>query len=63
MRRHGDTATLVVEDDGVGRDSGRPPTGTGLGTQIVAAMASNLGSEVVFDGKHAGTSARLAFPI
>jgi two-component sensor histidine kinase len=40
---------LVVEDDGRGADPDAPPTGTGLGTQIIRAMAETLGATVAVD--------------
>jgi two-component sensor histidine kinase/CHASE3 domain sensor protein len=54
-------AELVVEDDGVGRDAGSPPKGTGLGTRIVNAMARTIGAEVEYFVRHPGCGARLAF--
>lgn len=56
-------AQLTVEDDGVGRTDGTPAKGTGLGTRIVKAMASNLGAEIAYLNRNPGTSARLTFPI
>jgi two-component sensor histidine kinase len=54
-------AELVVEDDGVGRDAGSPPKGTGLGSRIVNAMARTIGAEVEYFVRHPGCGARLAF--
>jgi two-component sensor histidine kinase len=54
-------AELVVEDDGVGRDTDSPPRGTGLGTRIVNAMARTIGAEVEYFVRHPGCGARLAF--
>jgi two-component sensor histidine kinase len=52
---------VAVEDDGVGwRGSGKP-TGTGLGSRIIEAMAANLGSTVRFDDAHKGTRVVLTF--
>jgi two-component sensor histidine kinase/CheY-like chemotaxis protein len=42
----GNDFRLVVEDDGRGADPAAPPTGTGLGTQIIRAMAETLGATV-----------------
>ena len=38
-----------VEDDGRGFDPAAAPAGTGLGTRIMAAMATNLGAEIRFE--------------
>lgn len=38
--------TLTVEDDGGGFDASHPPTGTGLGSQIIRIMAETLGGEL-----------------
>jgi len=54
---------LIVEDDGVGFDMAGAPKGSGLGTRIVRAMASNLKSEIRFDPAHSGTRAMLAFDL
>jgi two-component sensor histidine kinase len=53
---------ILVEDDGVGRGSGRPH-GTGLGSRIVASMAANLGTEVQYLDRQPGTAARLSVPV
>jgi two-component sensor histidine kinase len=37
---------LVVEDDGCGVDESAAPAGTGIGTQIVRAMADTLGATI-----------------
>jgi nitrate/nitrite-specific signal transduction histidine kinase len=47
VRFEGDGAhsfTLTVEDDGSGFDASHPPTGTGLGSQIIRIMAESLGA-------------------
>ncbi|MBX3280783.1 MAG: CHASE3 domain-containing protein [Acidobacteria bacterium] len=54
-----DQVEIVVEDDGVGRGSATP-RGTGLGTRIVKAMATSLGSEVQYLDRKRGTAARLS---
>jgi two-component sensor histidine kinase len=53
---------LVVEDDGVGRQSGSVK-GTGLGSRIVSAMATAMGAEIEYLTRCPGTAARLVFPI
>ncbi|MGE3306207.1 MAG: sensor histidine kinase [Rhizobiaceae bacterium] len=57
-----DRVEIVVEDDGVGRGTGAPQ-GTGLGTRIVTAMASTLGTEVEYLDRKPGTAARLTVPV
>ncbi len=54
-------AELVVEDDGVGRAEGVPAKGTGLGTRIVAAMASGIGGDISYERRQPGMGARLIF--
>ncbi|WP_158746768.1 sensor histidine kinase [Acidisphaera sp. L21] len=55
FRRHADTVQLVVEDDGVGYESGAAPKGSGLGTMIVNAMARTVQATVAVDPKYEGT--------
>jgi two-component sensor histidine kinase len=58
----GGMARLVVEDDGTGKVEGAPARGTGLGTRIVAAMATSLRGEIVYGPRERGTAAVLTFP-
>jgi two-component sensor histidine kinase len=57
------TANLRVEDDGVGWRGQGAAVGTGLGSQIVKAMASNLRAELAFDPVAKGTRVSLSFPL
>jgi two-component sensor histidine kinase len=54
---------LTVEDDGPGL-SGGPPTGTGLGGEIITAMATTLGSKVEYDrARDRGVRASVEFAL
>ena len=55
-------AELLVEDDGVGRGADQLPQGTGLGTQLVNAMAASIGAQVEYLERHPGMTARLIIP-
>jgi two-component sensor histidine kinase len=62
LGRHGaDGLRLTVADDGVGWTGEGRPRGTGLGSRIVKAMATNLRSVVVYDTPGPGTRATLCF--
>ncbi|MBY0521597.1 MAG: hypothetical protein K2P79_14350 [Sphingomonas sp.] len=50
---------LIVEDEGVGIDSGLAPRSTGFGTRVVSAMAKSLRSAIVDDPAHKGVRATL----
>ncbi|MCJ2037299.1 sensor histidine kinase [Methylobacterium sp. J-068] len=53
--------TLTVEDDGIGWTGEGQPRGTGLGSRIIRAMATNLRSALVYAHGRAGTRATLSF--
>lgn len=55
-------ACLTVEDDGVGIADGSP-SGTGLGGQIMEALADGLGGELEIRRGTSGTQATLYFPV
>lgn len=54
-------AELVVQDDGIGLGATVRPSGTGLGSKIIAAMAAGLKTKVEYINRSPGTAARLAF--
>ncbi len=56
-------AQLVVEDDGVGWSGEGEIQGTGLGSRIVTAMATNLNSAVEYAREYGGTRVSLAFDL
>lgn len=62
-RRQGEQVSLVVEDDGVGIEPTVSPRGTGIGTKIVNAMATNLRAAVSIDPDHHGTRVKLGFSL
>ena len=55
--------SLIVEDDGVGIQSGAVAKGTGLGARIIRAMAASLQSTPETDASHAGTRITLSIPV
>ncbi len=61
LRRIADRLELAVEDDGVGWTGEGKPRGTGLGSRIVKAMATNLRSAMVYAPAARGTRACLSF--
>ena len=50
---------LIVEDDGIGYDTAAAPTGTGLGTRIVASMAKTIGEGISYIPRPHGTRAQV----
>ena len=61
-RQGAQVAFLAVEDDGVGWTGVGKPQGTGLGSRIVKAMATNLGSTVRYEEVR-GTRVSVEFPL
>ncbi len=59
------TARLTVADDGVGieADTTKPSNSTGVGSKIIAAMASKLGAEISTQSGEGGTRTSVMFPL
>jgi two-component sensor histidine kinase len=58
LRRVGDgLLTIAVEDDGIGWKGVGPTRGTGLGTKVVTAMASQLQTSMAYEPVPRGTRA------
>jgi two-component sensor histidine kinase len=57
------TAKLLIEDDGRGFDPTGPTEGTGLGTRILSAMASNLKAKVSHQNLNPGARISVEFPL
>lgn len=55
-------ARLLVEDDGIGWKVGDAIQGTGVGTQIVGAMAASLRTKPRYLPRERGTAVELLFP-
>jgi two-component sensor histidine kinase len=62
-RLNGSRLSLVVEDDGIGWDGSNKPTGTGLGTRIITAMARGLEGTFRYEAGNRGTRASLDFAL
>ncbi len=60
-RQDADTLSLTVEDDGIGWTGEGTAKGTGLGSRIIRAMASNLRSALTYAPGISGTRAVLSF--
>jgi two-component sensor histidine kinase len=58
-----DRLVLSVEDDGVGWSDDAKPKGTGVGTRIIKAMATNLKASLSYDESHKGTRVVMEFPV
>jgi two-component sensor histidine kinase len=52
---------ISVEDDGIGWSGEGLTQGSGLGSRIVAAMARNLNSAIVYERRSSGTRASMEF--
>jgi two-component sensor histidine kinase len=52
---------LAVEDDGVGWAGVGEAKGTGMGSRVISAMATNLQSSVSYDSNHKGTRVTMEF--
>ncbi|HEV2545540.1 MAG TPA: response regulator [Methylobacterium sp.] len=61
VREGPDTLSLAVEDDGIGWTGEGEAKGTGLGSRIIRAMASNLRSALTYAPGRIGTRAVLSF--
>ena len=57
--RDADRFRLSVEDDGGGMAADAAPTGTGVGTKLIGAMAASLGATLAYDPAYAGVRALL----
>lgn len=53
---------VVIEDDGAGCDPEAVPRGSGFGSRILAAMAINMGAEVIHHTVPVGTRVTVDFP-
>ncbi|WP_375454399.1 sensor histidine kinase [uncultured Methylobacterium sp.] len=62
-RQSADALELAVEDDGIGWTGEGRPRGTGLGSRITRAMATNLRSALCYASDRVGTRAVLQFQV
>ncbi len=60
-RKDGGRLLLAVEDDGVGWAGVGPAKGTGIGSRVISAMATNLQSAVSYDQAGKGTRVTMEF--
>jgi two-component sensor histidine kinase len=58
-----ESATVCVEDDGVGFNDTDNPASTGLGQRIVKAMATKINGDIKHEQKSPGTKVRVAFSL
>ena len=59
LKRDNGHFLLRVEDDGSGMAAAAAPTGTGIGTKLIGAMAASLGATLDYDAAHRGVRATL----
>lgn len=59
VRLDPENAVLFVEDDGIGWKGEGPVRGTGLGSKIIGAMATSLGTKLDYVARSHGTRAEL----
>lgn len=57
------TASLVVEDAGVGFEVDAGPKGTGLGTKLIRSMSTTLGAKIDVQSSPCGTVVGLSWPL
>jgi len=62
IAREGENFCLSVEDDGPGMDTNGKPSGTGVGTRLIRAMAMSLKAEIDHSNGP-GTSVRVTAPL
>jgi two-component sensor histidine kinase/CheY-like chemotaxis protein len=58
-----ESATVCVEDDGVGFNDTDNPASTGLGQRIVKAMATKINGDIKHEQKSPGTKVSVAFSL
>jgi two-component sensor histidine kinase len=61
IHAHHGLVDLMVRDEGIGFSPGKPSTQTGVGLQIVQALAEQLSGNIVWENGH-GVSATVTFP-
>ncbi|MEC3909210.1 PAS domain-containing protein [Sphingobium sp. CR2-8] len=58
----GDTASIIITDDGPGIESGTPGSG-GLGAALIKRLSRQVGAQVVWDDAAPGTRVTISFPV